>query len=150
MITSWQHVSSKDKVKPESWRMFVAAHLCASGGEPGPQCVNAILDTGSPWSVLTEDFARQFCGIRDVREGQETSVSWPGSSMPAWLHHIKIVVPHGDSPKVTTVLDEFPILCVRSYVRPAHKKPLSMAVFGADFSRNVLAVLNGPEAKVIM
>ena len=70
--------------------------------------------------------------------------------MPAWQHAIKIVVPHGDSPKVATVLDEFPVLCVKSYVRPGHKKPLSMAVLGTDFCRHVLALLNGPEAKVVM
>ncbi|MDP6505414.1 MAG: hypothetical protein QF886_17460 [Planctomycetota bacterium] len=59
-------------------------------------------------------------------------------------------MPHSETPRVTTVLDEFPILCVQSYIRPGHRKPLSMALLGADFCRNVLTILNGPEAKVIM
>ena len=150
MITNWRLVSSPDDVKPSSWRIRLCAHLCESGGDPGPLPLYAILDTGSPWSVLTEDVAWQFCGIRNIERGPKTSISWLGSSMPAWQHAIKIVIPHSDSPQVATVLDDFPILCIKSYVRPDHKKPLSMAVFGADFCKHVLALLNGPEAKVIM
>lgn len=150
MIAAWQSVPSADGVRPQSWRIFVSAHLCARGREPVEDRVSAILDTGSPWSVLTEDVAWQFCGIRNIERGPKTSISWLGSSMPAWQHAIKIVIPHSDSPQVATVLDDFPILCIKSYVRPDHKKPLSMAVFGADFCKHVLALLNGPEAKVIM
>jgi len=130
--------------------MFVSAYLCAPGSEPGRDLVNAILDTGSPWSVATGDLARRYCGIRDIEKGVKTSVSWLGSDMPAWQHRVKIVVPHSDSPKVATVMDGFPILLVKSYVRPGQTGPLSMAVLGADFCKHVLALLNGPEAKVIM
>jgi hypothetical protein len=61
MITTWRAVAA-DGVKPGSWRMLVAAHLCAPSREPAPQLLYAILDTGSPWSVVAGNLARQFCG----------------------------------------------------------------------------------------
>ena len=150
MITSWKPVPSPDNVKPDSWRICVSVNLCAPGKEPAPNVVPAIVDTGSAWSVFTENIARHYCGIRDIETGPRTSVSWLGSTMPAWQHRIRLVIRHGDSPEVSTALDSFPVLFVHSYVRPGHSRPLSLAVLGADFCQHVLSILNGPEARIIM
>ena len=150
MITQWRQVPSPDGVKPVSWRIRLRVFLCVPGKEPGLDTVDTILDTGSPWSVLTEDLAADYCGIKDIEKGTGSSVSWLGSEMPAWQHRVKLVVPHSRNPKVTTTLDDFPILFVHSYVRPGASRPLSMAVLGADFCRHVLSILDGPEAKLIM
>lgn len=150
MIAPWRAIPSPDNVKPSSWRMYVMTYLCAPGEEPLPNVVRAVLDTGSPWSVFTEDIAQRYCGIQDIETGRETSISWPGSTMPAWQHPVKLVIRHSDPPGVSTVFDEFPVLFVHSYIRPGHARPSSLVVLGADFCRHILSVLSGPEARTIM
>jgi len=109
-----------------------------------------MLDTGSLWSVFSEDIAAGHCGINDIERGQRTTVSWVGSEMPAWQHRVKLVVPHSRVPEVATILNDFPILFVHTYVRPGRTRTHSLAVLGADFCRHVLSILDGPEAKIIM
>ena len=150
MISDWYPIPSPDGVRPPSWRIRLRVHPCEPGRKPKCAPLYVILDTGSPWSVFTENTAAEHCGLRDIQTGRGTRVSWLGSEMPAWQHRVKLVIPLGDSPKVTTVLDDFPLLFVHSYVRPGSSRPLSLAVLGADFCRHVLSILDGPEAKIIM
>lgn len=150
MIANWFPVSSPDNVKPPSWRIRLPVFICAPGREPRPSVVRAVLDTGSPWSVFTEEVAADHCGIRNIETGRKTTVSWVGTVMPAWQHRVKLVIKHSDSPEVATVLDDFPLLFVHSYVRPGTDRPFSLALLGADFFRHVLSFLNGPEARLIM